>query len=198
MTVILLAAGLSERMGCNKLLLPFSGRTIIESTISAIDRAFRTIVVTGHDDERIRETLSGYDVEFVHADDYQKGQRWSTLRGIREVEDDDFAILPGDLPLIESKDIAGTIRLLEKYTIARAYHNGTPGHPVVYRKIHKEALLAYSGTMKEYLSLHDTGIYEGGIGCILDTDTPESYEALQKAGLSRPGEKAKRKDSALY
>ena len=180
MTVILLAAGLSERMGQNKLLLPFHGKSIIETTLSAIPDSYRKIVVTGHEEGKIRALLSSHDVTFIHSEDYLKGQRGSTLSGIEAVENDDFAILPGDLPLIESSDIVNTVSLLKDFTIGRAIHEKTPGHPVVYRKEHREKLLSFSGTMKEYLHFHKIGFYEGGIGCIADTDTPESYEKLCK------------------
>ena len=49
MTTIVLAAGLSERMGRNKLLLPFRNEPIIIHTIrNALEFSDRVIVVTGN------------------------------------------------------------------------------------------------------------------------------------------------------
>ena len=181
MTVILLAAGLSTRMGTNKLLLPFRGKTIIETTLETVlSFTKRVVVVTGHESERIREAIRDYSITTVYAEEYLRGQRWSTVKGIETVENDDFAIVPADLPLLSIQDLKGTAEMLNSYTIARAYHDSIPGHPVMYRKEHKESLLSFGGTMKEYLSLFETGKYEGSAGCIFDADTEESYKALLK------------------
>lgn len=97
MTGIILAAGLSSRMGRNKLLLSFRDKTIIENTLAPVfEVAERGIVVTGFERERIEEKLENYDVEFVYNPDYEKGQKGSSLRGVEAVGDDDFLILPGD------------------------------------------------------------------------------------------------------
>ena len=60
MTVIIPAAGLSERMGENKLLLPLDGKPLIHSTINAVlSYTDDVIVVIGHERERMEERLSG-------------------------------------------------------------------------------------------------------------------------------------------
>ena len=59
MTTILLAAGLSTRMGKNKLLLEYNGKTIIENTlVSVLSLSDKVIVVTGFEKERIEEVLN--------------------------------------------------------------------------------------------------------------------------------------------
>ena len=179
MTVILLAAGLSERMGSNKLLLPFRGRPLVLSALdAALSFTSSVIVVTGHERERMEEALKGYNVTTVYAPDYRKGQKWSTLAGVEAVSNDDFAVLPGDLPLISADDFSRTAALLEKAGIARASYRGIPGHPVMYRKEHREDLLNYSGTMRAYLKEKGFLQAECSAGCILDADTPESYHKL--------------------
>ncbi len=183
MTVILLAAGLSTRMGCSKLLLPFHGKPLVVSTLeAAIAAADRVIVVTGHDRINIENAIRKYNAEIVFAPDYLKGQKYSTLRGVREVKDDDFAIIPGDLPLILPEDFKGTEKLLQTHTIARASFNSIPGHPVMYRNEHRDKLLSYPGTMKEYLKENDIGFYEGSKGTILDADTKETYQRILMKG----------------
>ena len=178
MTVIVLAAGLSTRMGRNKLLLPCRGKSIIRSTVESIlEYTERITVVTGFESDLIIKELSGLSITAVHADNYEKGQKESTLCGV-EHTDDDFAVIPGDLPLITAEDFTGTEKMLLSHSISRAYHEGIPGHPVIFRREHREKLLSYPGTLKEYLASHDTGIYEGGIGCTFDIDTPERYREL--------------------
>ena len=57
-----------------------------------------------------------------------------------------------------------------------------PGHPVAYRREHGPRLLASSCSMRKYLEGKDIGIYEGSIGCVMDTDTPQSYRMIIASG----------------
>lgn len=179
MTTILLAAGLSERMGRNKLLLPFRGKTIIESTLETVlSISDETIVITGHDRDALLPILRQYNVQIIHNIDYQKGQKGSSLLGVENVSNDDFAILPADLPLLEKSDIEGVYSLLDKYKTARAVYENIPGHPVAYRKNLREELLRFDGTMKEFVHKKTNGHYQASIGCVFDIDTPDRYESL--------------------
>lgn len=183
MTAIILAAGSSSRMGTNKLLLPFRGKPLILSVLhTALAFTGSVIVVTGHEKEGIEEAIAGSGARSIYAPDHGKGQRYSTLAGIEAAGDDDFMILPGDLPLLDMSDLEGTVSLLDTHTIARAFHNGIPGHPVAYRREHGPRLLASSCSMREYLEGKDIGIYEGSIGCVMDTDTPQSYRMILASG----------------
>ena len=179
MTTIILAAGLSSRMGRNKLLLPFSGMTIIEKTLYAVlPYSDRVIVVTGHEREKIENILGLYNVDFVYNPGFEGGQRGSTLIGIENVKDDDFSVLPSDLPLLEKSAVATLYSSLEQSSIVRPVYNGIPGHPVCYRKENREKLLHHTGTMKEYLKREGFLALPSPIGCVYDVDTPVRYSAL--------------------
>ena len=60
---IVLAAGRSKRMGVQKLLLPFAGKTIIEHIVHevAMSQIEHTVVVTGADASAVTLLLSGGD-----------------------------------------------------------------------------------------------------------------------------------------
>ena len=181
MIIIVLAAGLSSRMGIgeNKLLLPYKDKPIIHSVLeTALSFSDRIIVVTGHERERMEEAISGFNARPVYCPDYQEGQKRSTICGIKAAGDDDFAIVPGDLPLITYSDYAGTYALLSSHSISRAVYSGIPGHPVMFRKEHRQRLLGFNGSLREYLSMYDTGKYNGSIGTVLDADTPSRYKAI--------------------
>lgn len=179
MTVILLAAGLSSRMGRNKLLLPYRGRTVIENTLlSVLDISDRIIVVTGNGKENIEGILKDYPVDFIYNADYESGQRVSTLKGIEAVGDDDFAVLPSDLPLLEKNDVKALFTALENADIVRPSHHGIPGHPVCYRRENRKRLLQWDGTMKEYLKREGFITIPSPLGCVYDVDTPQRYSAL--------------------
>ena len=179
MTTIVLAAGLSERMGKNKLLLPFMGEAIIAITVkNALSFSDRVIVVVGNEQERIRKALLGANVDFVFNNNYKEGQRTSALEGVKAVEDDDFSILPGDLPLLKKEDAINLFSKLNENSIARCYFHNIPGHPVAYKKENRERLLAYPGSMKDYLKEMGFLSLPSSLGSIFDIDTPEKYQAL--------------------
>lgn len=179
MTVILLAAGLSERMGKNKLLLPFRGKPLILSTLEAVlSYTENVIVITGHERNLIEEAVESYNVRTLYAENYMEGQKASTMRGVAAIDNTSFAIIPGDLPLITKDDFLETEKGLKKHSISRASYSGVPGHPVMFRKEHKERLLRFDGSMKEYLAQNDTIMCKTSIGSIFDTDTPDRYKAL--------------------
>ena len=179
MTTIVLAAGLSERMGKNKLLLPFRDEAIITTTVkNALSFSDRVIVVVGNEQERIRKALLGANVDFVFNKNYKEGQRTSALEGVKAVEDDDFSILPGDLPLLKKEDAINLFSKLNENSIVRCSFHNIPGHPVAYKKENRERLLAYPGSMKEYLREMGFISLSSSLGSIFDIDTPEKYQAL--------------------
>ncbi|MGN1163938.1 MAG: NTP transferase domain-containing protein [Candidatus Ornithospirochaeta sp.] len=182
MTTIILAAGLSERMGRNKLLLPFGGRSIISITVEkALDISDRVVVVTGNEKEKIEDALSSFPIDFVFNPEYREGQRKSTLVGIESVRDDDFSILPGDLPLFQKEDAVAAFKALLHSTTSRCVHSSVPGHPVAYRKENRERILSYPGTMKKYLEEAGCFTVPASIGSVFDLDTPERYRLLLEA-----------------
>lgn len=76
LTVIVLAAGLSSRMGeKNKLFLPFNGKTLLETTVDNLLAASigETLVVVGHEAERVKDLLRSREVQIVEHPDYDKG-----------------------------------------------------------------------------------------------------------------------------
>ena len=76
MTTIVLAAGLSSRMGDNKLMLLYQDKPIIRVTVEkAISASDRVIVVLGHDKERVEDAISGLDAGTVFNPVYTSGMK---------------------------------------------------------------------------------------------------------------------------
>ena len=178
MTTILLLAGLSRRMGRNKLLLPYKGRKLFEHTLeAAMKGSDRVICVTGNDRDKVEEILSDYDVEVRFNPDYENGQRGSTLAGLEGV-DDDVAILAGDYPLLTPEDIRAGFNMLKEHPSARPMYGDEPGHPVFLRSEMLKGLREDPRPFKVHL--RELGIYryQSSSACITDIDTPELYQAL--------------------
>ena len=183
MEAVILAAGLSTRMGCNKLLLPFGKSTVLGTVIAKAEPfADRIIVVTGHDRELVESSIKCDKVLFVFNPNYKDGQKTSLLKGIVETSDD-FFVLPGDIPAINSEDISKTIEISNGALAARCFYSNIPGHPVVFKKENREKILSYPGPIRNYLE--DIGCLKhlGSIGSVFDADTSIRYEALSSGDL---------------
>lgn len=113
--VVLLAAGLSRRMGVqNKLLLSFQGQPLVRHTASVLSAAgFRhVLVVTGHDADLIEGTLTGLSVSISRNPDYRTGQMSSVVHGLRTLLTGTHAMDPArgivialaDMPYLETDD----------------------------------------------------------------------------------------------
>lgn len=193
-TAIVLAAGMSRRMGKNKLLLPFSGKTMLEATIDHIlaAGALETIVVTGHDAEHIRPLLDSRPVKVVFNPDFSSGMTSSIQAGIRAAAADStgYMICLADMPLIEPAVYRLLAQTFEEHPvkmprlILQPEYRGQAGNPVVFSGFFRAALLA--------LDAPEGGkpVVQANRDCLLripvdtdavlrDADTPEAYEAIK-------------------
>jgi len=101
---IVLAAGMSQRMGKPKLLLKLNGDTIIEHIIKELQQSSvdSIIVVLGHNPQPLKELLSSYSVKTVINENYKEGMTSSFKVGLNEVKDtaDAALLVLGDQPFI--------------------------------------------------------------------------------------------------
>jgi molybdenum cofactor cytidylyltransferase len=189
---IVLAAGMSRRMGSNKLLaeLP-DGQKMIAATIGNVLKtsAHPVIVVTGHEDEKIRAALAGARVSFVHAPGYRDGMAESLRTGIAALSDEIAAalIILGDMPLVDS---ASLDRLLAAFDpeegreIIVPVFDGQRGNPVLWGKKFFPELLAVTGDIgaRNILLRHMESVAEIPMptdATLRDFDTPDALAGLQ-------------------
>ncbi|MFC1869339.1 molybdenum cofactor cytidylyltransferase [Thermodesulfobacteriota bacterium] len=188
---IILAAGMSSRLGRTKQLLPYKGKTILAWVIEAAikSRLKKAYLVLGHEADEIRRTLNYPDLTFVYNPLYEKGQGYSIKYGIREVDEsmDAVMFIMGDQPLLKPQTIN---KLIEVYAekgglIVLPAFQGRQGSPVLFSRplfLQLEKLSGESGgrvLFEEYadqitrVKLQDPGIY-------FDVDSEEDYLKLQE------------------
>lgn len=153
-SAIVLAAGMSTRMGAeNKLLLPFRGTTLIGNMVDVVTgaRVGETLVVLGHEAERVRAALAGKPVTFVDNLDYAEGMGSSVQAGVRAVSPQATGIMVclTDLPLIESAELDRLIAAFEAgqagKSIAVPSHQGQRGNPVLFSARFRDEVLSTRG-----------------------------------------------------
>lgn len=187
---VLLAAGQSRRMGeTNKLLAGHRGKPLVAHAADAAlgSAAMGTIVVTGHESDRIREALAGRPLRFVHNPDYPDGLSASLRHGILALppEASHALILLADMPKLTSAMIDRMIETVKNAppgTIVLATDHGKRGNPVIWPRADFEALTAISGDTgaRHLVGENRERIAEVEIGeaAALDIDTPAALAAF--------------------
>lgn len=187
---LILAAGESSRMGSDKALLMYRGRTFLETIISTLReaRVRRVVAVLGHNAEVIQKSIDLSSVEVVVNQDYHRGQTSSLQAGLcllAENEPDCVIMCLVDHPVISVDTI---IKLIHSFIslgkpVVVPQMQGKHGHPVlVGRELFGQIRALGQGQgadtvihkyrdQTEFVEVNDRGI-------LLDVDEPESYVRL--------------------
>jgi len=135
---IVLAAGLSSRMGTQKLLLPFDGKTIVEHVVGNILNSgiTRILVVLGADHLEIEEVLKAWPVKIVRNENFQDGMHTSVISGVKVLPSNAKAVLIflGDQPFISENVIQKVVEAWKSSGkgIVIPLFDGKRGHPPLY------------------------------------------------------------------
>ena len=185
---IILAAGESRRMGRPKLLLPFGGKTIIETVVdNAVgSKTDGVLVVLGSNAEKIAEKVRGYSVETTVNPEFHQGMLSSIQWGFESLPGDTQAVLVmlGDQPLIPSsvidKVIAG-YKQMGKGIVLPTYKKRR-GHPILVDMKYRDEVkrLDPDKGLRALVHNHAEDILEVEVdapGILKDIDTVEDYNS---------------------
>ncbi len=193
---MLLAAGLSTRMGEPKALLPWMGSTLVEYQLEQLgaSRVEGVVIVLGHEAESVMSRVAGrMGVKVVVNREYERGRASSVVAGVGALptEATGILILNVDQPRpswVIDEVIEGHVSGNTKITIP--VHGDKRGHPTVLDGGLRGEIL---GITEEGLGLKEVVRRDGGrVGYVevssplihMDLNTPEEY----RVGLSRVGE----------
>ena len=138
-SAIILAAGLSQRMGTiNKLLIPIDGKPMVRRTVEQYIAAgiHQIIVVVGHQQDRIRAALTGLNIKIIFNEMFRDGQITSIRCGLAAISPQSQAVLVGlsDQPLLTANDIQQLLQAFfqqSSKSILVPYHHNVRGNPIV-------------------------------------------------------------------
>ena len=186
---VLLAAGRSERMGRNnKLLLNVDGIPLVrKSAINILNSNVTSItVVTGFDENKIVNALSGLNVNFVNNINFREGLSSSLKAGLANITPTPSAVIIclADMPKIQPEHINQLIEnfdSLKGWEICIPTNNGKRGNPVLIGSRFFPYIFETSGDFgaKQVMKQHSDKIVEVEIGTSdihFDIDTQDEYE----------------------
>lgn len=179
--VVLLAAGLSKRMGgINKLLTPVNGKPLILYSVeNALNYSSCVYVVTGHEREKVENILSSYPVNIIYNQAYHEGQETSLKTALNAV-DGPLIVMPSDMPFITKNDFERCEKELDGYECARAFYNREAGHPVALSRSFVEIYRSDTTHRVRTLSkLVSHNFYIAGPASIMDVDTQDDLKKTE-------------------
>jgi CTP:molybdopterin cytidylyltransferase MocA len=192
---VVLAAGKSQRMGRNKLLLKLGGRTVLDRVLSSIEasRVEEVYVVLGHRPEDLVPIVEAHSAEAVLNPDHEEGMTSSFKTGLSRVSVDAAFLCLGDQVVLDPVLMDRMMDAMEadpETLIVSPVHEGRRGHPVLFRDtLFPEIMsLGRGDTMKNVVEGHGDNHLEveGDVWCTLDMDTPEDYEMIRERLAAEP------------
>jgi molybdenum cofactor cytidylyltransferase len=194
---ILLAAGTSSRMGCNKLLFDLHGESVLRG---AARRALAgglapLLVVLGHQAERARQQLDGLDCRPVINPEYDQGITSSLKAGMSALPPEAAAVmvLLADMPLVSNEMVAA---MVARYRSTRAPlvisdYEGVNAPPMLYdRSLFAElAAMTGGGCGRQVVKRHRAAaeVMAWPAAALADLDVPEDYACLRDAPSTTAG-----------
>lgn len=206
---VVLAAGLSRRMGPdNKLLVELDGVPMIARVVDALRAApvDAILVVTGHERGRVEAALrertserpgerpgelpATPPVHLVHNPDYARGMGTSLATGIRALPPATDAVLVclGDMPGVRAAHVEALLAAFDPAAgraICMPVHQGRRGHPVLFAARFFPAMCAIQGDTgaRAMIQAHADLVHAvpvGDSGVLMDVDTADALASLQR------------------
>ncbi len=185
--IIILAAGKSERMGQQKLLMPYGGKTIVENIIdkALASKAGAVKVVVGSNREEIYDLIKDQPVQVIENAAFERGMLSSVQCGFEALSSSASAgmILLGDQPMVQTLVIDKLIESFQKSRkgIIIPVYNNKRGHPVLIdtKYLIRINKLDPNRGLRQLMEEYPEDIYEMEVETntiLKDIDTIEDYK----------------------
>jgi molybdenum cofactor cytidylyltransferase len=184
-SAIILAAGASRRMGTQKLLLPFAGKTVIEHVVDQVKGAgVADVVAVAGADRAVADVVRGRNVRVVVNGNPDEGMLGSVRCGVRSVSERTEAVLVvlGDQPSISAMLLRAMMAAWEASPrrILVPTFEGRRGHPLMFSLAYRDEVLTRydEGGLRGLLRTHAGDVLEvpaDDPSVLADMDDLEDY-----------------------
>ena len=184
---VIMASGLSRRMGCNKLLLPLGGSTVVEQFLDRFPYTLFEKVIFVYSEPQVALLAGKYPLIVCHNQQPESGKSYSIQLGLsKSTAADGILFAVADQPLLSGATITTLVEMFsghqgQKIIVPEAA--GRPANPVLFP----------AACRSEFAELQaDSGgrvliAKEPGRVCLVpftaadefcDVDTPERYQQM--------------------
>lgn len=184
-SAVVLAAGVSQRMGRLKPLVKLGDKTMLQHVLANLgpSQVDEIVVVLGFQAEKIIPTLQGMSCQIVVNPQYTRGMSSSIRCGLSAVNHQAQAVLIalGDQPYIPAEVVDLLLRRYREADgeIVVPTFGGRRGHPVIFGRKYWPELRALKGDVggRELLRRHAQQVLEVEVdaeGVLADIDVPSN------------------------
>lgn len=136
---IIMASGLAKRMGCNKLLLPLGGATVIGQFLSRFPYTLFQKVIVVYGDIQVAEIAGQYPVVLCHNQNPEAGKSHSIQLGVSlSTAEDGMMFIVADQPLLTRNSIQTLVEMFSRQNFRKIIVPevaGRPANPVIFPAI---------------------------------------------------------------
>ena len=191
--VVIVAAGLSSRLGTPKQLLRYKGKPLLQHLLQVVidSNTCHIIVVLGANADKITREIDFSNVQIVMNENWQEGMASSIRCGIQALAPIEYTIKGALIILCDQPHVTTTLvnSLITEYIntnkpIIASEYNGVLGAPALFHKSIFPELLQLKGDvgakliMQRYADEIITVAFSKGS---VDIDTAADYEKLLKS-----------------
>lgn len=193
-SAVVLAAGMSSRMGTPKQLLRIDGKPILEHTLAHVRKAgvSQIVLVLGFAADAVAKEISTQGLKIVRNEAYQQGMGTSLRTGLTEVDPQSSAalIVLGDQPFVRATTLNQLIECHRSSDpqIVIPLYKGFRGNPVLLDRTVFPEVAGLSGDVgcRAIFGSHTQGIYKLALddpGILLDIDNPDDLEKVSRINV---------------
>ncbi len=186
---IIMASGLSRRMGCNKLLLPLGKSTVVEQFLGRFPYGLFQKVIFVYGDRQVAAIADRYPVILCHNQDPQAGKSHSIQLGLSmSTAEDGIMFAVADQPLLTGTTIQILVEMFYRQDCKKIIVPevaGRPANPVIFPAACRREFAELQGDsggrrliVKEPERICSVPFAAGED--FSDVDTPESYQNILK------------------
>jgi molybdenum cofactor cytidylyltransferase len=190
---IVLAAGMSRRMGTPKQLLRLGGKSLLERTLENVrgSSVGEIVLVLGAAADEVLRQLPTDGIQVVVNPDFQQGMGASLRKGLAAVSASTEAafVVLADQPFVHSSTLDQMIAYLAKHAsqILLPLYRGFRGNPVLLGRSVFPELMNLTGDVgcRAIFGSHTQSIQRLAVndpGILLDIDSAEDWERLGASG----------------
>jgi molybdenum cofactor cytidylyltransferase len=186
---IIMASGLSQRMGCNKLLLPLGELTVVEQFLAHFPYGLFHKVIVVYSDLQVAAIAGKYSAILCHNQDPRAGKSHSIQLGLsRSTAEDGIMFAVADQPLLTGVTIRILVEMfyrLDCQKIIVPEVAGRPANPVIFPAACRREFAKLQGDSggRQLIGKEPERVCSVPFGAedeFRDVDTPESYQHILK------------------